>query len=1087
MRPSSDPESEALGAEAPDPDSRSGSATGAILANGGTQVAEGVQLWTILLSDLVGSTRLVEQLGDSTSAELFRLHDRLARDLLDNHDGLEIDKTDGFLLLFQRPWDAVRYALSYHKALADLSRSKQAKGVDLSARVGIHFGEVVLRRNSRQDIARGAKPLEAEGLAKPTAARMMSLAGGRQTLLTRSAFDLSRRSAVGEEDGSEKLRWLAHGGYLFKGVREPVEVFEVGVEGFAPLRAPEGSEKVARVLSGDTILGWRPAPGLAIPHRPNWVVEEKLGEGGFGEVWLASNRKLNERRVFKFCLEAERLKSLQREITLFRLLKEELGERDDIARILDWNLDEDPYFIESVYTEGGSLVDWVEAQGGIGGVPLAVRLEIVAQVATALAAAHSVGVLHKDVKPANVLITDGRDGPQAVLTDFGIGLVTDVEKLAAKGITVVGLTEVSSAGEGTETTAGTRLYLAPEVLEGKPATLQADIYALGVLLFQVVAGDLSRALGPGWERDVEDELLREDIAFSVDVNPSRRLGNALRLAERLRALEARRTAREAERRARDEAEQAARRARQEAERAARRRKFLTTVAALSTVFLIVVSVLAVQAMRAREDAVRGRAQAEQLIDVMLGDLHEGLEKIGRLDLLAAAARGSREYFESLTERDESADATYKRGLSLLNIGSVLLDEGDTEEALASSRSALELFERSAAEEPRRIEWRKGRILSRLQLGRVLSRQGERAAAMEAFEAALEEAKQVEAEALQGLQGRYLVARARFELADVARQRGHVQTAVEGFRETVELLEDLDVSGQPDWRHSGLLLEARLMLGNMLRSDNQLEAALEAYRRAGTMAERLVSDDPANISWRRKLAWIHYQTGAQKYSQQDLPGALEAFQSAVTAYRQLSAADPTRVSWPARLAESLRMTGVVRTLMGEPRAALEIYPESLRILENLVARDPARLSWLEWLARVHSETGAAHLRLGDTAAALASYTSVRDLRQRVASAGGDDPKPWDRLSFTHLKLGDVHARRGDHGQARRDWSRALELIEPVTARSDRSSYRGTHAQILLRLGRLDEARPLVEDLVEQNWDDPDFLQAVRESGLGQMLP
>ena len=177
MRRSSDPHSPTPGDDgakdpASSPDRRF--ATGAILAE---QAADGTQLLTLLLSDLVGSTRLVEQLGDSPSAELFRLHDRLARDLLEEHGGWEIDKTDGFLLLFQRPWDAVRYALGYHRALADLSQTEQAKGVELSARVGIHFGEVILRRNLPQDIARGAKPVEAEGLAKPTAARMMSLAG----------------------------------------------------------------------------------------------------------------------------------------------------------------------------------------------------------------------------------------------------------------------------------------------------------------------------------------------------------------------------------------------------------------------------------------------------------------------------------------------------------------------------------------------------------------------------------------------------------------------------------------------------------------------------------------------------------------------------------------------------------------------------------------------------------------------------------------------------------------------------------------------------------------------------------------------
>ena len=140
-----------------------------------------IALKTLLLTDLVDSTRLIEELGDNRAYEVFAHHDRLARDLVKQFGGLEIDKTDGFLLLFERPVDAVDYALEYHRQLAELSRGI---GVELEARAGIHLGEVHLRRNSAEDVARGAKPIEVEGLAKPVAARAMALARGRQTLLT---------------------------------------------------------------------------------------------------------------------------------------------------------------------------------------------------------------------------------------------------------------------------------------------------------------------------------------------------------------------------------------------------------------------------------------------------------------------------------------------------------------------------------------------------------------------------------------------------------------------------------------------------------------------------------------------------------------------------------------------------------------------------------------------------------------------------------------------------------------------------------------------------------------------------------------
>ena len=504
-------------------------------------------LRALLMSDLVESTRLVARLGDRRAAELFARHERAARDLLEEHSGREVDKTDGFLLLFESPGDAARYALAYHLALKELATGNVPR---LQARVGIHFGEVLLRHNPPEDVARGAKALEVEGLAKPLTSRLMSLAGGGQTLLTRAAFDAARQNA--QADG--ELRWLAHGEYVFKGIEDPVEVCEIGVEGESPLSTPQASDKVSQAPSQGIVPGWRPAPGLDLLLRPNWVMERKLGEGGFGEVWLAHQAKTGERRVFKFCFETARLRALEREITLFRLLKEELGERDDIVRILDWNFDEAPFFIESEYTAGGDLADWAAAQGGLaaaqGGlaaVPLATRLELVAQVAEALAAAHSVGVLHKDVKPGNVLVRDAAGRLQARLADFGIALLTDQARLERAGITLLGITQ-TVATRPHSGSSGTPLYQAPELMEGKTATVQADIYALGVVLFQMAVGDFGRALGPGWEREVEDALLREDIAAAVDADPRRRLGNALRVAERLRALETRREKRrEAER------------------------------------------------------------------------------------------------------------------------------------------------------------------------------------------------------------------------------------------------------------------------------------------------------------------------------------------------------------------------------------------------------------------------------------------------------------------------------------------------------------------------------------------------------------
>lgn len=243
-------------------------------------------LKALLLTDLVDSTALVDSLGDYRTAQVFERFDRLARDLLVEHDGIEIDKTDGFLLLFDRPIDAVWYALAFHEALAKLSSELSVK---LAARAGIHLGEVVLRRNRPEYVARGAKPLEIEGLAKPMAARLMSLAQGTQTLMTRSAFDVARRAAVGHAETPNDIEWIDHGQFQLKGIVEPQAVCEVGRKNRAPLRAPPDSEKVWRVSAckDEDPTEWRPASGLVVPGRDGWRLERKLGEGDCVELWLA--------------------------------------------------------------------------------------------------------------------------------------------------------------------------------------------------------------------------------------------------------------------------------------------------------------------------------------------------------------------------------------------------------------------------------------------------------------------------------------------------------------------------------------------------------------------------------------------------------------------------------------------------------------------------------------------------------------------------------------------------------------------------------------------------------------------------------
>ena len=88
------------------------------------------------------------------------------------------------------------------------------------------------------------------------------------------------------------------------------------------------------------------------------MLEEKLGQGGFGEVWLGRHRRLKEPRVFKFCLRDDRLGALQREMTLFRIWRTRSGDHPHLVRLLGVSLDRPPFYLEEEYVAGRDLRTW---------------------------------------------------------------------------------------------------------------------------------------------------------------------------------------------------------------------------------------------------------------------------------------------------------------------------------------------------------------------------------------------------------------------------------------------------------------------------------------------------------------------------------------------------------------------------------------------------------------------------------------------------------------------------------------------------------------------------------------------------------
>ena len=324
--------------------------------------------------------------------------------------------------------------------------------------------------------------------------------------------------------------------------------------------------------------------GDSVPGREHWSLARQLDVSASSEVWLAQHPKTHELRVFKFASNLVRLKGLKREVTVARFLRESLGERPEFVRVLEWNFDTQPHFLESEYG-GPNLAEWAKSQGGLIETPLHTRIRLIADVANAVAEAHEVGVLHKDLKPANILVTTGANSKwQIKIADFGSASLVEPSRLKALGITNLGLTQ--TGGPQTPSLTGTLIYLAPEVLSGQSPTAPADVYSLGVMLYQVVIGDFRKPLAPGWEAEIEDSLIRQDIADAACGDPTRRITSAAELAERLLNLDRRR-------RERDAIEEAAKRAqlleRKRAEAQARRPWVLAALLTLLVGLLVSLS------------------------------------------------------------------------------------------------------------------------------------------------------------------------------------------------------------------------------------------------------------------------------------------------------------------------------------------------------------------------------------------------------------------------------------------------------------------------------------------------------------------
>jgi serine/threonine-protein kinase len=383
-------------------------------------------------------------------------------------------------------------------------------------------------------------------------------------------------------------------------------------------------------------------------------IVRRLGAGGMGEVVLAEREDDFEKKV---ALKVVRPERLSPELALrFHRERQILAqlEHPNVARILDGGTTDDgqPYFVME-YVEGERIDRYCERRA----LPPRARLEPFLQVCSALELAHRSLVVHRDLKPRNILVNE--EGVPKLL-DFGIA-----KRLATPG------DEVTGSGQGPMTLK----YASPEQIEGRSITTGSDIYSLGVLLYQLLTGryPYAAAAGDGWElarvirearpkapsAAVDDARLRRVLSGDLDSivlkamarEPDQRYGSVEQLAEDVRRyLDVRPVAARGDSRT------------YRASKFVRRHKLalaaVATIVFLSIAFGSTATVLWRQAVDQRRQAVQAREQAVQAREQAVEE-RERSEEV--LEFMKSLFRGSDLREALAVGRDVTVIELLKRG------------------------------------------------------------------------------------------------------------------------------------------------------------------------------------------------------------------------------------------------------------------------------------------------------------------------------------------------------------------------------------------------------------------------------------------
>ncbi|MFL6233961.1 MAG: protein kinase domain-containing protein [Thermoanaerobaculia bacterium] len=762
---------------------------------------------------------------------------------------------------------------------------------------------------------------------------------------------------------------------------------------------PALAARLARLLEADgetsdflarpaaEILG-AGADGSSLPAGTrvgSWRLLELLGRGGMGEVYLAERDEgtFTQRAALKLIKQGMDSRAIVRRFVRERQILSRL-EHPGIARLLDGGSAEDgrPFFVlERV--EGVPIDEHCRARGLV----LEERLRLVQGVCAAVDSAHHNLVVHRDLKPANILVT--ADGTVKLL-DFGIA------KLLSGGEEEEETAHLTQLGARVLTPA----YAAPEQILGEPVTTATDVYALGVLLFELITGALPHtreqrslsSLASGIERETAerpsgvlrraDTRLARQVAGDLDLivltamrrDPARRYASAAALADDLGRFLAGRPVR-----ARPDS------------RGYRLRKFISrnrlpvAVAALGLIALLAGLGMALWEAHAARLAAR-RADAEAMRAERVKSFLLSVFRQSDPDQADGAAVSAREILEKGAQRIdvELAGEPVMQAEVLDAVANIEANLGLTEAALAHARKALALREDHLPRGDVRI------AQSRVLLGEAQRIHGDLAGARQTLEKALAETVAARgADSLEAAEAQRSLAGTLHDPAD--RPRG-----IELLRQALATIRRRSGDGSIE------TAETLSQLGNKLEEGEQYKEAEKVYRESLARLERAFGPRHPKVAM----------------AQTNLAGLMDRLSRPQEARKLLEAAIATQ-----RAVLGPRHLDLGQTLFS--------YGLLLEGRQELKAADAALEEALGIFGTGRYEGGYCLRYLGLSAMDQERFEDAAGLFTRAADTlgrtlGPDDFERWRtiaNLGWAHLKLKQIPL-------ARQELSQAVASIERV---------------------------------------------------------